>query len=193
MTSRGKGGRSTKTVTSIVSDCKFYCFYGDRGGREVWKWSFLRWRHFWMAPYSCGSGFYDFKTHIHIISARIIHTETETADSFKRRTENNYFAQKWALKRMSVRWFGYLPDANIRKPLKRQTGLYIPSTTGNRGTNWFIVLTICLFGSVWVYVCVFESFKCVYLSLCVCVCLSLCLSLLIVFESFGCVCVHRCI
>ena len=34
MTSRGKGGRSTKTVTSIVSDCKFYCFHCDRGGRE---------------------------------------------------------------------------------------------------------------------------------------------------------------
>ena len=44
-------GTSTKTVTSIVSDCKFYCFHVDRGGREVWKWSFLRWRHFWMAPY----------------------------------------------------------------------------------------------------------------------------------------------
>ena len=59
-----EGGRSTKTVTSIVSDCKFYCFHGNRGGREVWKWSFLRWRHFWMAPLfmirgsagSCGVG-----------------------------------------------------------------------------------------------------------------------------------------
>ena len=37
---RREGGRSTKTVTSIVSDCKFYCFHGDRGGREVWKWFF---------------------------------------------------------------------------------------------------------------------------------------------------------
>ena len=33
MTSPGRGrGRSTKTVTSIVSDGKFYCFHGDRGG-----------------------------------------------------------------------------------------------------------------------------------------------------------------
>ena len=55
MTSPGKGGKggqkySKKTVTSIVSHCKFYCLIGDRGGREVWKWSFLRWHHFWMAP-----------------------------------------------------------------------------------------------------------------------------------------------
>ena len=42
MTSPGKGGRSTKTVTSIVSECKFFCFHGDKGEREVWKWSFLR-------------------------------------------------------------------------------------------------------------------------------------------------------
>ena len=44
-----EGGRSTKTVTSIDSDCKFYCFHGDKGGWEVWIWSFLRWLHFWMA------------------------------------------------------------------------------------------------------------------------------------------------
>ena len=27
--------KSMKIVTSFVSDNKFYCFYGDRGGREV--------------------------------------------------------------------------------------------------------------------------------------------------------------
>ena len=44
MTSPGEGGRrdernSKKTVLQFWQ------------GREVWIWSFLRWRHFWMAPY----------------------------------------------------------------------------------------------------------------------------------------------